>query len=72
MTGKELCDIVRYTNEKKRTCRMSRKEKIMRTVFVANNINTTNSISMLKKIIWSIAFVHSYKGKNDIHTAIDI
>lgn len=72
MTGKELCVIVRYTNEKKRTYRMSRKEKVMRTVLVVNNINSINSITMLKQIIWSIAFVHSYKGKNGIHTEIDI
>ncbi len=51
---------------------MSRKEKVMRTVLVVNNINKTNNISMLKKINWSIAFVHSYKGKNGIHTVIDI
>lgn len=49
-----------------------RKGNVMRTVFVVNNINTTNSITMLKETIWSIAFVHSYKGKNGIHTVIDI
>lgn len=44
----------------------------MRIVLVVNNINITNSISTLKDIICSIAFVHSYKGKNGIHTEIDI
>lgn len=44
----------------------------MRTVLVVNNINTTNNITMLKETIWSIAFVRSYKGKNGIHTMIDI
>ena len=48
-----------------------RKGKAMRTVLVVNNINTTNSITMLKETTWSIAFAHSYKGKDDIHTVIN-
>ena len=44
----------------------------MRTVLVVNNINETNTITMLKETTWSIAFVHSYKDKNGIHTVIDI
>lgn len=54
------------------TCKMFRKEKVMSTVLVVNNINTTNSISILKETICNIAFVYSYKGKNGIQAVIDI